>query len=58
MPRNLDVAALRSFLTVAEVGGVTRAAARLNLKLAMQHEPDNALLQARLAEVEQRLRAR
>jgi DNA-binding transcriptional LysR family regulator len=31
MPRNLDVAALRSFLTVAEVGGVTRAAARLNL---------------------------
>ncbi|WP_083457483.1 J domain-containing protein [Sandaracinus amylolyticus] len=34
------------------------ATARLNLKLAMQHEPENALLQARLAEVEQRLRAR
>jgi DNA-binding transcriptional LysR family regulator len=31
MPRNLDVAALRSFLTVAEAGGVTRAAAQLNL---------------------------
>lgn len=30
-PRNLDVAALRSFLTVAETGGVTRASARLNL---------------------------
>ena len=31
MPRNLDLAALRSLLTVAETGGVTRAAARLNL---------------------------
>lgn len=31
MPRNLDVAALRSFLTVAEMGGVTRAATQLNL---------------------------
>ena len=31
MARNIDVAALRSFLTVAEAGGVTRAAARLNL---------------------------
>lgn len=31
MPRNLDVAALRSFLTVAEMGGVTRAAKQLNL---------------------------
>ncbi|HVL20819.1 MAG TPA: LysR family transcriptional regulator [Amaricoccus sp.] len=31
MPRNLDIAALRSFLTVAEIGGVTRAAAQLNL---------------------------
>jgi DNA-binding transcriptional LysR family regulator len=29
--RNLDIAALRSFATVAETGGVTRAAARLNL---------------------------
>jgi len=31
MPRNLDLAALRSFVTVAEVGGVTRAAGYLNL---------------------------
>ena len=31
MTRNLDVAALRSFLTVAELGGVTRAATQLNL---------------------------
>lgn len=31
MPRNLDLAALRSFATVAETGGVTRAAARLHL---------------------------
>jgi DNA-binding transcriptional LysR family regulator len=29
--RNLDIAALRSFVTVAELGGVTRAAERLNL---------------------------
>lgn len=29
--------------------------ARLNLKMALQHEPDNALLKARLADVEQRL---
>jgi DNA-binding transcriptional LysR family regulator len=31
MPRNLDLTALRSFKTVAEVGGVTRAAAQLHL---------------------------
>lgn len=31
--------------------------AKLNLKLALGHEPDNALLKARLADVEQRLRA-
>lgn len=31
MPRNLDLAALRSFVTVSEVGGVTRAANFLNL---------------------------
>lgn len=31
MPRYLDLAALRSFVTVAEVGGVTRAAGTLNL---------------------------
>jgi DNA-binding transcriptional LysR family regulator len=31
MARNLDVGALRSFLTVAETGGVTRAAGQLNL---------------------------
>lgn len=31
MSRNLDVAALRSFLTVARIGGVTRAATQLNL---------------------------
>ncbi len=31
MPRNLDLTALRSFVTVAETGGVTRAAGFLNL---------------------------
>ncbi len=31
MPRNLDLTALRSFVTVAEAGGVTRAAGFLNL---------------------------
>lgn len=31
MPRNLDLTALRSFVTVAEVGGVTRAAGLLNM---------------------------
>lgn len=31
MPRNLDLTALRSFVTVAETGGVTRAAQQLNL---------------------------
>jgi DNA-binding transcriptional LysR family regulator len=31
MARNLDIAALRSFLTVAETGGVTRASSQLNL---------------------------
>lgn len=31
MPRNLDLTALRSFATVAETGGVTRAAGLLNL---------------------------
>ena len=31
MPRNLDMTALRSFVTVAEAGGVTRAAGVLNL---------------------------
>jgi len=31
MPRALDLDALRSFVTIAEVGGVTRAAGRLNL---------------------------
>lgn len=31
MPRNLDMTALRSFVTVADVGGVTRAAGFLNL---------------------------
>ncbi len=30
MPRNLDLSALRSFVTVAEVGGVTRAATQWN----------------------------
>lgn len=29
--------------------------AKLNLQMALQHEPDNALLRARLADVEQRL---
>ena len=31
MPRNLDVASIRSFLAVAEMGGVTRASAHLNV---------------------------
>lgn len=31
MPRNLDMTALRAFVTVAEIGGVTRAAGQLNL---------------------------
>ena len=31
MPRNLDLTALRSFATVAEIGGVTKAATRLHL---------------------------
>jgi DNA-binding transcriptional LysR family regulator len=31
MPRNLDLASLRSFVTVADVGGVTRAAGYLHL---------------------------
>jgi DNA-binding transcriptional LysR family regulator len=31
MPRNFDLTALRSFVTVAEAGGVTRAAGQLNL---------------------------
>lgn len=31
MPRNLDLSSLRSFVTVADVGGVTRAAGYLNL---------------------------
>ncbi len=31
MPRNIDMTALRSFVTVAETGGVTRAASALNL---------------------------
>ncbi|VDC31368.1 LysR family transcriptional regulator [Pseudogemmobacter humi] len=31
MPRNIDLTALRAFVTVADVGGVTRAAGLLNL---------------------------
>ena len=31
MTRNLDIAAMRSFLAVAEMGGITRAATQLNL---------------------------
>lgn len=31
MPRNLDLTAIRSFVTVAETGGVTRTAGQLNL---------------------------
>lgn len=31
MPRNLDMTALRAFVTVSETGGVTRAAGQLNL---------------------------
>lgn len=32
--------------------------AKLNLKLAIQHEPGNALLEARLADVEQKIRGK
>ena len=42
MPRNLDLTALRSFVTVAETGGVTRAAGFLNLTqsaVSMQLKP-------------------
>ena len=31
MPRNIDLTALRAFVTVAETGGVTKAAGQLNL---------------------------
>ena len=31
MPRNLDMTALRAFVTLAETGGVTRAAGQLHL---------------------------
>ena len=31
MPRNLDLTALRSFVAVADMGGVTKAAGLLNL---------------------------
>ena len=32
MARNLDLTALRSFVTVAETGGVTKAAHQLHLR--------------------------
>ena len=49
--RNLDIAALRSFVTVAELGGVTRAAERLNLTqsaVSMQLKRLEAALDQRL----------
>ena len=51
MPRNLDVSALRSFITVADVGGVTRAAGRLALTqsaVSMQIKRLEELLSAQL----------
>jgi len=51
MPRNLDVSALRSFITVADVGGVTRAAGRLALTqsaVSMQIRRLEELLSAQL----------
>ncbi|MEM6669420.1 MAG: LysR family transcriptional regulator [Pseudomonadota bacterium] len=57
MIRNLDVAALRSFVTVAEAGGVTRAAQRLHLTqsaVSMQIKRLEELLGAQLLEREGR----
>ena len=51
--RNLDIAALRSFVTVAELGGVTRAAERLNLTqsaVSMQMKRLEAALDQQLLE--------
>ena len=53
MPRNLDLTALRAFATVAAAGGVTRAAARLNLTqsaVSMQLKRLEEALDARLME--------
>ena len=51
--RNLDIATLRSFVTVAELGGVTRAAERLNLTqsaVSMQLKRLEAALDQQLVE--------
>lgn len=53
MPRNLDLTALRAFVTVASAGGVTRAAAMLNLTqsaVSMQLKRLEEALDARLLE--------
>ncbi|MEL6234655.1 MAG: LysR family transcriptional regulator [Pseudomonadota bacterium] len=53
MIRNLDLTALRSFVAVAETGGVTRAAARLNLTqsaVSMQIKRLEELLAVQLLE--------
>ena len=53
MPRNLDLTALRAFATIASAGGVTRAAARLNLTqsaVSMQLKRLEDALGARLLE--------
>ena len=50
----------RPFVTKAQqaVKAGDLSAARLNLKLALSHEPDNAMIEARLADVERRLKER
>ena len=50
----------RPFVTKAQQAAKAGdlSGARLNLKLALSHEPDNAMIQARLADVEQRLKDR
>jgi len=49
----------RPFVTKADqaLRGGDLKTARLNLQIAMKHEPDSALLQAKLASVEQQLKA-
>lgn len=57
MPRNLDVTALRSFVAVADAGGVTRAAGFLNLTqsaVSMQLKRLEEMLDARLFDRSQR----
>ncbi len=57
MPRNLDLTALRSFVTVADCGGVTRAAGQLNVTqsaVSMQLKRLEEALDERLLDRSQR----